>query len=925
MFTGLRWYVSFLSLSICVVVLLGVQACSGPETNQPCETNAECLNGYRCLKRVCTKINVTETKPIARIDAPSQGKAKTSLVLDGSASADDQGGLLTYAWKITESPTGSRAALQNDTQVKATIVPDIGGRYVVSLVVTNSKNVSSDPAQVSIEIAGNESNKEPIAYAGPDIFGGVGDTLDMDGTGSSDPDGDPLTYQWSFKVKPEGSQADFSDAKIAKPKITFDKAGKYILELVVNDGLVNSQPDSISIEILSDFHLEPVLEKLDPATGFADTKQTVELSGKNFSIQAKVSFDGVFLDPQQVLFKNETQMSITLDLTGKSAKEYPIKVKNPGGKESQGLVFRVQELPSPAITSINPNSAPTGAVLQIELEGTGFVNSSEVLFNHLALPTTYKNEKLLVAALDLSQTAAGEYSITVKNPGNRSSSPFAYVVTAGGEFPPVLQVLNPPYATVGSKIAFSVHGSSFSQGAVIIFDGKPIPSKRVSRDTIEADPTLDLTQVAIGKYRVWVRNLDNKESTKEEFEVIDKDPAPQLDRVLPPTFYLQDVAQLDVYGKFFDPKIKLFIGTHEFSGTTIQYRSNTFFSVTVDTKQGSWSVGNIQAYVENPNGKKSQNFLLTVLNKPSVPSPKITKLSHTSGTEGQTITAFTINAVDFCPGSSTCSTLPLVLIKDTGGTDYQAKYKVLQSITSKLNVSSPYIQGNLDLTQMPAGVYSIQLEHPTTKAQSNPVTFTVSKKLPLHVSYMYPYYAKIGSVVTCDINGGAFTSKTYVKIGQDTYPLLSGTSTTRRSFDLDAKSKYTQEGNINIQICNSATDCSNIFAYPVMSGTGTTPFLSAVKSDVYPIVEKTTITLYVYGYRWGNADQAQFFLDGKELNSTNFKYSSRTCQLGSSPTSSSNCTFKQFDTTGLAVGKHTMQYKWNNTSSILYDFYIEKP
>lgn len=919
-----RMYVMcvFVCISFFVSVL---QGCSGSSTPTSCETNADCLNGFRCLKRVCTEVKVTTQKPIARADAPAQGRAKSQIPLDGSGSSDPEGDTLTYAWKIAQSPTGSQAEIQNATQVKATFVPDMGGRYTISLVVTNSKDVASDPATVSLDISGNESNKEPIAYAGPDIFAGIGDQRELDGTGSSDPDGDSLTYQWSFKAKPDGSQTEFSDAKAAKPKLTFDKAGKYILELVVNDGLVNSQPDSVSIEILEDYNLEPVLEKLEPPAGYADTQQQVELSGKNFATQAKVLFDGTALDPQQVVFKNANQISITLNLAGRSAKEYPIKVKNPGGKESQSISFLVQELPSPTITSVNPNSAPTGAILQIDVEGTGFVNSSEVLFNHVALKTTHKSDKLLVAALDLSQTVAGEYTITVRNPGNRSSAPFNYTVTAGGEFPPVLQVLNPPFGTVGSKIAFSVHGSSFSQNAVIYFDGKAIPSKRVSRDTIEADPTLDLTQYAVGKYRVWVRNLDGKESTKEDFEVIDKDPAPQLDRILPPTFYLQDVAQLDVYGKFFDPKIKLYIGTFEFSGTTVQYRSSTFFSVSVDTRQGGWSVGNMQAYVLNPNGKKSQNFLLTVLNKPSVPSPKITKLSHTSGTAGQQIADFTIYATDFCQGSSTCASLPIVLIKDTGGTDYQAKHKVYQSITSKLNVTSPYIRGTLDMSQMPAGTYSIQLEHPTTKAQSNPFTFTVQKLLPLHVSYVYPYYAKIGAVVTCDINGGSFTSKTYVKIGQDTIPLLSGTSTTRRSFDLDVKTKYAQVGNLNIQVCNSASDCSNIFAYPVMSGTATTPFISSVKSDAHPIVEKTTITLYIYGYRWGNADQAQFFLDGKELNSTNFKYSSRTCQLGSSATSSSNCTFKQFDTTGLAVGKHTMEYKWSGTSSIAYDFYIEKP
>jgi hypothetical protein len=50
-----------------------------------------------------------------------------------------------------------------------------------------------------------------VANAGPDQTVFVGDTVHLDGTGSSDADSDPFTYQWSFTTKPAPSSAMLSD------------------------------------------------------------------------------------------------------------------------------------------------------------------------------------------------------------------------------------------------------------------------------------------------------------------------------------------------------------------------------------------------------------------------------------------------------------------------------------------------------------------------------------------------------------------------------------------------------------------------------------------------------------------------------------------------------------------------------------------
>ena len=76
----------------------------------------------------------------------------------------------------------------------------------------------------------------------------AGDTVFLDGSGSSDSDGDPLTYRWSFL--PSGNSGTFSDNTDVNPTFDADAAGTYYLQLVVNDGTEDSAPATAVITVL---------------------------------------------------------------------------------------------------------------------------------------------------------------------------------------------------------------------------------------------------------------------------------------------------------------------------------------------------------------------------------------------------------------------------------------------------------------------------------------------------------------------------------------------------------------------------------------------------------------------------------------------------------------------------------------------------
>ncbi len=187
-------------------------------------------------------IRVLNQAPISDAGQDAAVEIGALVQLRGDGSNDPDGDDLTYRWTLTR-PTGSTATLDDPGSVRPQFVADVRGLYLGSLTVSDG----DDSTQDTVQIGAGVSIYPPVANAGQDQMGQVGTVVTLDGSLSTDLDGDPLTYAWRRTAAPSGTNSQLSDLTAQSPRFTPDRTGTYTFELIVNDGAFSSVPDTVDI------------------------------------------------------------------------------------------------------------------------------------------------------------------------------------------------------------------------------------------------------------------------------------------------------------------------------------------------------------------------------------------------------------------------------------------------------------------------------------------------------------------------------------------------------------------------------------------------------------------------------------------------------------------------------------------------------
>lgn len=184
---------------------------------------------YGLLFEGATSVNLPPNA-VATADVTS-GDAPLTVNFDGSGSSDPDGDAITYTWNFGDGASGSGPTAAHTYTV--------AGTYSATLTVTDPDGLL-DIATVSIEVT-SPGNDAPVAVFTASPTSGDADlVVSVDASGSSDPDGDVLTYSWDF--------GDGSTSSGVTSSHTYTSEGSYIITLTVSDGELTSTA-SLDIEV----------------------------------------------------------------------------------------------------------------------------------------------------------------------------------------------------------------------------------------------------------------------------------------------------------------------------------------------------------------------------------------------------------------------------------------------------------------------------------------------------------------------------------------------------------------------------------------------------------------------------------------------------------------------------------------------------
>ncbi|MGB5138745.1 MAG: Ig-like domain-containing protein [Candidatus Zixiibacteriota bacterium] len=403
---------------------------------------------YSAHSALATGVSSALTAPVLASIAPATGPSVggTPVVILG-AGFDNAGVTVLIDGNLATSVT-----VVNAGRITAT-TPN--GAGPADVIVTNN---SAALADTLVNGFNYYANTAPVANAGPDQLGQFKNTLiTLTGAASSDSDLDSLTYSW---LQTSGPAVVLSSVSAVQPTFTATANGDYFFRLIVNDGVTNSTPDTVRVQIVE---RAPVLAAIGP-------RNVVEGANLNFVATASdadattpvLSAVGLPLNATFVNNGNGTG-TFNFNPTFVQAGVYNVTFIASDGvlADSEVVAVTVNEAGNqrPVLAAIGPRNVNEGLVLNFNTSATD-PDGTLPTFAAANVPAnaTYTNNGNGTATFVFSPNfaQAGVYNVTfIATDGTLADSEVvAITVNEGGNQRPVLAAIGPKLVTEGANLNF---------------------------------------------------------------------------------------------------------------------------------------------------------------------------------------------------------------------------------------------------------------------------------------------------------------------------------------------------------------------------------------------------------------------------------------------------------------------------------------
>ena len=675
--------------------------------------------------------------PVARVSSNSFNITlpTNSVALDGSPSSDPDGSISAYSWSQVSGPAQAGFSAASAAKTNATNLA--AGTYVFQLKITDNKGATST---VNVTVTVNAApNQAPVARVATSSFNITLPTnsVALDGSSSSDPDGSIAGYSWSQISGP--AQASFSAAGASKTNASGLAAGTYVFQLKVTDNKSATSTVNVTVTVHASANQSPIARVATNSFNITLPTNSVALDGSpsadpDGSISA-YSWSQVS-GPAQATFSAASAAKTNASGLTTGSYVFQLKVTDNKGATSTATVnvtvnSATNQAPVARVATTSITLAlPTNTVT---LDGSSSSDPDGTIssynWSQVSGPAGTVFSSYTASKISVSKLSAGSYvyQLTVTdNKGATGTAKVTVQVNTAANQAPVAKVANPSIVVTLPANSTTLDGtpSTDADGSVTGYSWSQVSGPANASFSNAATAQTGVSNLVAGTYVFKLTVKDNSNATASTNVTVQVNPAPN----------------------------KGLAANVSASSTNITLPSNT---VTLD---GAASTGSIASYswsqVSGPAG--------TVFNSYTASKISISKLSvgtyvfqltvaDKSGVTSSAKVTVKVNAataqapVAVVPSTNVVVTLPANTVTLDGSGSYDPDGSITGYSWSQVSgpagtIFSSYTAAKITVSKLSAGTYVYQL----TVTDNNGATSTA--KITVTVSAGTPDAAPIAAI-----------------------------------------------------------------------------------------------------------------------------------------------------------------------------------